>query len=177
MAIRQFKGHRKHQGFTLVEAMIVLVLFVLFIAAVLGKAYFAKTTNNSSSETQTLNAILTAAQTYKGTYGTVGTYGAAGTNMVPSLITGKVIPPSYSTTTTTITNGWNGAITLVSTGNGYTLSDSNLPDDVCQAIVPGIANSGGNNGTLTVQINGAAYTNATTQCTGGASTLAFTSTM
>ncbi len=163
-------------GYSLVELGIVLLIIAVILAVVIGKSYFAKSSANAQTEESTIVSILGATPNFKGSFGTPGTYGTAGTSLVPTLITGKVVPPSYSTTATTITNSWGGAISLVSTGAGYTLSDAALPDDICQSITPAINNSGGNTGALTTSINGAAFTNATTQCTGGTNTISFTST-
>jgi len=162
-------------GYSLVELGIVLLIIAVILAVVIGKSYFAKSTANAQTEQSTLVQIIGATPNFKGSYGTPGSYGAAGTNLVGSLVTGKVIPPNYSTTATTITNSWGGAITLVSTGPGFTLTDAGLPDDICLSIVSAINNSGGNNGSITTKINGAAFTNATTQCTGGSDSISFTS--
>ncbi len=166
----------RQAGYSLVELGIVLLIIAVILAVVIGKSYFAKSAANAQTEQATLVQVIAATPNFKGSTGTPGSYGAAGANLVGALITAKVIPPSYSTTATTITNSWGGAITLVSTGPGFTLTDNALPDDICLSITPSVNSSGGNNGSIVTKVNGAAFTNATTQCTGGNNAVSFTST-
>lgn len=173
---KHIAGKTRQHGYSLVELGIVLLIIAVILAVVIGKSYFAKSTANAQTEQSTLVSIIGAVPNYKGSFGTAGTYGTAGTSLVPSLITGNVIPPSYSTTATTVTNAWGGTITVVSTGSGFTVTDNDLPPDICLDVTPAINTSGGNTGALTTEINGAAFSNASTQCTGTSNSISFTST-
>ena len=168
--------NRKRQGgYTLIELGIVLLIIALIAAGILAKSYFQKSTANGQTEQSTITAVIGALPNAKGTMGTAGTYGTAGTNLVSYLVTGKVIPTTYSTTATTITNAWGGAITAVSTGAGWTVTDNSLPNDICLSLATTINNSAGGTTALATTINGAALSNASTQCSTNANAVAFTS--
>ncbi len=126
---------RRAAGFTLVEFLIVLVLGLIVIGAVFGKALFGRDQANGSNEVSDITQVISATQSYK----SAGTYGSSGTNLIPILKTGGAIPSDWSSNGSTATNSFGGPVTDTSTGTGFTVSTGGIPQSVCQLLAVNIA--------------------------------------
>lgn len=162
------------RGATLIE-MMVFVALGLIVLAVAG-ATIAMTINasNISTDSENLGSVLIHTRDLRDVSG----YGAAGTDLVPQLAKIKGIPANMTVVGGVPYNYWNGAITNVSTGLGYTVTTPNLPQDACVKQTTKLSMPG----TYSVSINGGAaivglVTQAAAQagCSGATNTIAFTS--
>lgn len=165
------------KGFTVMEVLIVL-LIAAFIIALVGPR-IVKLFGRSEVTFETQNIADLTANT-KGLRDR-GSYGAAGTDLVPSLIANDGLPESLTNTAGVITNSWGGKVTVVSTGIGFTLTyTAPMPQAACITLATKLSNSAIN----TTKINAAAaitgpvtQAQATADCAAGtANTIVFTST-
>ena len=155
---------KTQSGFTAIELLIVIVVG-LVIAAVAGgriAGLFGK--SDEATESGNYQSLIAAAKSLRTNQG----YGTTGTNLVPSMIAIKAIPSLMTVSAGKLYNTWNGEVTLVSTGIGYTVSTAGLPSDMCIKIAKGMSGSGS---IVKTTINGGAAINgqvdvatATTQC-------------
>ncbi len=165
----------KQRGATIIE-MVVFIALGLIILGV-AAAIIAKGMDSSDIgvDTENVNQLLINAKDVRDVSG----YGAAGTNMVPTMVAANGIPSNMTITGGIPYNQWNSAITIVSTGLGFTLSAGSIPMDACIKEATKLSRPG----TLSTAIDGGAaivgqVSNAvaTAQCTtASANTLAFTS--
>jgi hypothetical protein len=80
-------------------------------------------------------------------------YGAAGTDLVPNLITNNGVPKNITINGAALINDYGGAITIVSAGSGFIATDNALPPDICIQDAMKVSKSGTFNA---IAINGGA---------------------
>lgn len=139
-------SRRRQQGFSLLELGIVLVIIAIIVIVVLARGASERNTASGSNESQDVIAVLGAATGLK----SAGTYGAAGTDLVPSIVAENDAPGDWSHTTTTMTNNAGGPVTVVSNGNTFTLTSGNYPQQECIKVALAVSQSG----SYTTAING-----------------------
>lgn len=166
---------RRTAGFTLIETAIAIVIGLVIIGGVLGLVNGTFSKSDVNNEVTNVNGIFTSARALKSSTG----YGAAGTDLTATLINTKEIPLNMSIVGTTVQNTWSGAVTVASTGAGFTINYAGVPTDACVGLATRISGSGAlettiNGGTL---INGPVdQATANAQCSAGAAnTLTWTS--
>lgn len=165
----------KHQapsqnGFGALEVMIALMIgAIVIIGAVV---WYPKLTNNSNNgnELENVSSLLTNTRQLK----TASGYGAANTDLIPTLLNGGGIPDNMQKSGGAVFNSWDGAVTIKSTGTGYTLTYSGLPPQNCIFL----ATKASNSSTVTTSINGGAATpgeitavTASAACSGATNTV------
>jgi prepilin-type N-terminal cleavage/methylation domain-containing protein len=133
-------------GFTLIEFMIVIALIATATLAILGYKAVAKGDGDTAIETSNVAIIATKMPKLKA----AGTYGKAKDDLLQPLIALGAIPSTMSVTNNTVTNAWGGAVKIVSTGAGYTISYEKLPTTACISMAMGM--SGGSTD-ITTTIN------------------------
>lgn len=169
---------KKQGGAISLEMMIAVGLIIVLFGWAVSRS------DMMQSRTATLTGasnMVTIGENVRSLLKTGTGYGTSGTSLVADLIASKGVPKNITISAGTLVNDFNGTITIVSTGTGYTVTDPNLPADVCIQEVMKVSQSATYTSTA---INGnAAVTGAvprataTTQCnqTGSANSVAFTS--
>jgi prepilin-type N-terminal cleavage/methylation domain-containing protein len=161
-------------GYTLIEFMIVVALIATATLAVLGYKSLAKDDSDTASETQNVAVLVTKMPKLK----VSGSYGKAGEDLLKPLVALGGIPTTMSVSGDTVTNAWGGAVTIRSTGAGYTLEYKKIPQSACISMAIGIA---AGSASVSTKINGGTpitgavtATAATAGCTGAENSLAWT---
>jgi type II secretory pathway pseudopilin PulG len=155
-AVRGTISNRKDQlGFGALEVMIALVIGAIVI---LGAVFWYPKLMNSSNngdELQNVSTLVSNTRQLK----TASGYGATGTNLVPTLITAGGIPDGMQKTATTVFNAWDGAVTIASTGTGFSLTYAGVPAENCVFL----ATKGAGSSSLSTKLNsGSAITGEVT---------------
>lgn len=163
----------KQSGFMSIDALGWTIFAVIVLGFVAAAVWKVLTGTDSTIELSNVTALMSNTKQLKTRTG----YGPSGTDLMPSLIaidgTGGM-----SVSGATVTNQYNGAVTLVSNGMTYTLTSTNYPKSACIALSTKAAKD-----TLTTtKINGGSAISgevqtaaATTACSGDTNTLSWTS--
>jgi prepilin-type N-terminal cleavage/methylation domain-containing protein len=169
---RIYTGRSKQTGLTLIEVLIALVLGLLALYGVFSLYQSGTTTANNQGELENVTSLITSIRTLK----TASGYGASGTNLLPVLINSGGVPGTMSVSGNAVTNVWNGAVTAVSTGAGFTLTYADVPKANCNVL----ATKSPTGRSLSVSINGGSAisgevssTAANAGCSTDANTLAW----
>ncbi len=171
------RAMRKAQkGATIIEIVVFIAIGLIILGVAAALIAKGMSSSDIGTDTENVSQLLINAKDVRDVSG----YGASGTDLVPAMNASKGIPSNMTITAGKPYNQWNGLITIVSTGLGFTLTSANIPMAACIKEATKISRPG----TLTTSINGAAavvgqITNvaATAACTNAtANTLAFTST-
>ncbi|MDO7931593.1 type 4 pilus major pilin [Xanthomonas euvesicatoria pv. eucalypti] len=136
--IRSFASPRSQAGVSLVELVIGMVILGAIVIAILGVARGARGSSKVQTEGQNYNALIECTRNMK----SAGTYGASGTNLMPAAINRQCVPTTMPVTGTTAANQFGGAVTLVSTGTGFTLTTAAIPQEVCSGLATDLSQSG-----------------------------------
>lgn len=118
----------KHNGFSLLELLLVVSVGILLILA--GLAIYRNVTNQrlTNDAVRLLNVLKQETQKlYQGE----PAYGAAGTNLNVILINSEAPPSGAITGAATIEHPWNGAINVVAQGNLFDIVFVNIPQGAC----------------------------------------------
>jgi type II secretory pathway pseudopilin PulG len=128
-------GFARQAGFTLLESIIVALVFIAIVAGALaGKSVW----DTRSDINAVASTVQTVAETARSTYGGAG-YGT--TTMDFTLSTNRAFSnPRYKVAVAagvaTVTNQNNAAVTVTGTTNNFTYSESGLSDAVCAGFTP-----------------------------------------
>lgn len=175
MRLKSFARHQR--GAASLDQIIAVVIGLVVLAGVAAAGASAFSGSDAGTEIDHMQTLLSNIRGgFRGSDG----YGTAGTDLAALCIQGECQPKDMVVTGTKLYNRWNGQITLVSTGLGFTMTTPSVPKSACSQLVAKISQSG----LYTVSINGTAQTagavNAGTAqglCTSASNTLAFTATM
>lgn len=127
------RRRKKQGGFTLLEAIIALVIGALVVGGALALSTSASTSQASGQLIRDLTSLRSAT---KALYFGQGSYGTASLNSV--LINGNRVPSTMSVSGTTISSGVNsGAVTVTGATANYTISVTLVPTDVCLSVITG----------------------------------------
>jgi len=169
-AVRATKD--KQRGASAIE--LVVYLFVAMLILIAAMVWFNKLTTNANNqgELENVTSLLASTRTLKTSSG----YGAANTNLLPVLVKAEAVPDSMQKSGNTVFNVWGGAVTVVSTGTGYTLTYAGVPASNCTFLAAKSPKST----TSSLSINGGAgstaevtSTAADTACSAATNTLAW----
>ena len=149
----------KQQGATILEAIAYLGIAAVVIIGALslfGSGLSGADTNKSMEE---MTGIRSGTKSlFAGQSG----YGTSGTVLNSTLISAKVIPGTMSVSGANITNSWGGAVSITSTGTGFSISTAAVPSDICIKLV----SAAGGSGWTGISVNGTAMTLPTTSAAG-----------
>ncbi|OPK03012.1 type 4 pilus major pilin [Pseudomonas gessardii] len=165
--------HHSQRGFLSLDGMFWLMLIAVALGFIVFMGYRTFGSSDVTIEQSNLGTLLTNTKRLKSTTG----YATAGTNLAPSLInlegTGGM-----SINGTSLSNRWNGAVTIVSNGMTFTITESNLPKNACITLASNMAKDK----QTTTAINGGTAiageitaVAAATSCSSDANTIAWTS--
>lgn len=118
---------RNVRGLTLIELIIAIIIGLGFLAAVAGTISSATSKSDISADAQGVTGLIANTKTLRAG----GSYGASGTNLVPSLIAMKGVPTTLTVSGTSVLNNWGGSITVVSNGAGFTTTTAGVPQEAC----------------------------------------------
>lgn len=160
----------KQGGFGALEVMIALMIgAIVIIGAVV---WYPKLTNNSNNgdELSNISSLLTNTRQLKTSSG----YGGSGVSLIPTLLNAGGIPDNMQKSGNAVFNAWDGAVTIQSTGTGYTMTYAGLPAQNCIFL----ATKASNSSSISTSINGGAANTgeitavvASAACTGATNTL------
>ena len=163
---------KNQRGFLSIDGVMWIMLITIALGFIAWIGYKMLGSSDAAVEQSNITTIITNAKKLKGSSG----YGTSGTNLVPSLIaidgTG-----SMGVSGTTLTNQWNGAVTLVSNGMTFTITEANVPKSGCITLATKVAKD---KQTSTVINGGTATTgeilasSASTSCSNDANSIAWT---
>lgn len=163
---------KKQRGFLAIDGVMWLMLITIALGFIAWIGYKMLSSSDAAVEQSNITTIITNTKKLKGSSG----YGTSGTNLVPSLIAIDGAG-SMGVSGSTLTNQWNGAVTLVSNGMTFTLTESNVPKAACITLATKI----GKDKQSTTTINGGAATNgevlpatATTSCSNDQNSISWT---
>lgn len=161
------QGASLRLGVTLLEVTIVLLIAVSIIAAALYMSASTIAQSDSVQEIQSLNNLGVAVQKTKTNRG----YPASAA-IPTSLITLGLVPANVQLTGTTFFNTWGGQISFTqeSSGAGFRINYTNVPNKDCKLFVSGVKqglfNSVGN-AVATVNLSALTADDVVTACASG----------
>lgn len=117
-------------GVTLMELIAALSVIAVIIIGAL--ALYGSATSSQAS-TQLMSDITSLRGSVKTLWLGQGTYGANGTDLVPTLVAANKVPTTVSSAGGVLRHAQNGNITIVSSGAGatFTMTLTNIPKDIC----------------------------------------------
>ena len=161
------------RGFLSLDGMFWLMLIAVALGFIVFMGYRTFGSSDVTIEQSNLGTLLSNAKRLKSTTG----YATAGTNLAQSLINLEATG-GMSINGTTLSNRWNGAVTVVSNGMTFTITESNLPKTACITLASNMAKDK----QTTTAINGGTAVAgeitavaAATSCSSDANTIAWTS--
>lgn len=163
----------RQRGLTLLEGLAWMALAGVVVAGALAMNAKGWLGNKEQKEVTHISAIISGTKSLQSVTG----YGASGTNLVPSLISQGLVPADMTVSGTTIVNRYGSTVTVVSTGLGYTVTDSGLPASACMTLARQISQTDGITtkiGSGTATANAVDTATAQAQCSGATNTVAFT---
>ncbi|EPC8433210.1 type 4 pilus major pilin [Pseudomonas aeruginosa] len=132
MSTTQRTSRPTQGGFVSIEMIIVLIIIAIGVG--LGLAAAAGMFS-SSEEQRNISVIAANARALKTSSG----YGSSGTNLIPSLIAINGVPKNMSVSSGVVYNVYGGSVTVSSTGMGFSITTSKLPQDACITLATKIA--------------------------------------
>lgn len=175
---RSSENHRakKQRGATLMEMMVWIAISLVIVAGAAAGIAAVFSSNDVNDDATNINQLLINTKRMHDVNG----YGTSGTDLIPALTASNGVPSTLTVVSKVPYNAWNGAITITSTGLGYTLTTTNIPQQACIEESTKLSMPG----TYSVSINGGSaitgvvsHAAATTGCSKTDSTnkIAFTS--
>lgn len=146
-----------------------LIFIVLGLVILLGSVSIYKMSSANSKETTATNQIIATQIGYRSAYAGQSSYGTG------DITDAKNLPSDVKVSGTTVTNSWNGAVTITGATSLFTITWAGVPDGSCAKLA--ILNADWQS----VAINGSTQTlpvttaNAKLACTAGTNTIAYTS--
>lgn len=162
----------KQLGFVSIEVVIVLVVVAIGIGLAVSRGGSLFGSSDISEEQGNYATLVNNTRALKDRNG----YGTSGTDLVPSLIATNGIPKNMSVVSGVLYNTYGGAVSITSTGIGFTMTSSSLPKDACVTL----AKSSRSDRELTRINSGSSITGdvttvaATSACSGATNTIAWT---
>lgn len=161
--MNRINRRHKQQGLTLIEALVWIILSILVIAGAAAGIAKAFGSNETRTEADHITNIIVSTKTLRSS----GGYGTSGANLVPSLIATNSIPKTMPVIGGVPKNAWDGSVTVVSTGAGFTVTYPTVPQDACIELATKISRGGAVTtkiGTGTAIVGEVPTATATTQC-------------
>lgn len=134
MSTTQRTSRPTQGGFVSIEMIIVLIIIAIGVGLGLAAAAGMFSSSNANEEQRNISVIAANARALK----TSG-YGSSGTNLIPSLIAINGVPKNMSVSSGVVYNVYGGSVTVSSTGMGFSITTSKLPQDACITLATKIA--------------------------------------
>lgn len=175
--VRNRLSHARRQaGMTLLEIMVVVAIIGLGLAAFAWNMNKGFNSNDQKDETSAVTTVMAALPDVRSSSG----YGTA--SLLPQLVAQDAIPTTWKVGGTagapTVTNSWNGAVTVTGATTQVTISIANVPKEACNKMVVKLSKGANFQST---KVNAATavtgeYTSATAQtdCSAAANTIVWT---
>ncbi|RED02082.1 PilS-like protein [Ectopseudomonas oleovorans] len=164
-------GHRQRGVFSL-EMMFVLIVMVVALGYIIYNGGSLLGSQDVTNEQSNIGILISNTRKLKASSG----YGTSGTSLVSALRVSKGLP-NMSDDGTSLYNSWGAAVTVVSNGMTFTVTENGLPADACVTLATKISRGQ----KVTTSINaGTAVTgevlpaNATSSCSKDANVVAWT---
>ncbi|AZC91298.1 type 4 pilus major pilin [Pseudomonas chlororaphis] len=162
----------KQRGFLSIDGVFWMMLIAVALGFITWMSWGMIGNSDVAIEQSNISTMIANTKKLKGSTG----YGASGTNLVPSLIN-VAGTGSMGKSGTSLVNQWNGAVTVVSNGMTYTITEVNVPKSACIVLATKVAKDQ----QTTTSINGGSATSgeilgtaASTSCSTEANTIAWT---
>ncbi|EBR7327571.1 prepilin-type N-terminal cleavage/methylation domain-containing protein [Salmonella enterica subsp. enterica serovar Ahuza] len=136
LIVKEEEKRSNEDGFTLIEAMVVMIVGVMVLAgaaAGINKLFVA---NNVSTEAQNIQSIAANMKTVASSEG--GYDSIAGNKEAIDL---HVFPTNMKINGTDVRNVWGGSVTVVGTADSYTLTYPSVPAEECIQIASKLRNA------------------------------------
>ncbi|HEJ1468151.1 TPA: type 4 pilus major pilin [Pseudomonas aeruginosa] len=137
-SIQRTARAKKQAGFGAIEMIVVLIIVIGLLALAASRWDTLFGSNEAAEEISNVNMLMAGAKNLKTSSG----YGAANTNLVPALIKAGAVPRNMTVTSNAIYNTYGGAVTVVSTGTGFTVTSAAIPEGVCMTLATKLARGG-----------------------------------
>ena len=122
------------RGFLSLDGMFWLMLIAVALGFIVFMGYRTFGSSDVTIEQSNLGTLLSNTKRLKSTTG----YATAGTNLAPSLINLEATG-GMSINGNALSNRWNGAVTVMSNGMTFTITESNLPKNACITLASNMA--------------------------------------
>lgn len=129
---------KSQSGFGAIEMIVVLIIVIGLLALAASRWDTLFGSNEAAEEISNVNMLMAGTKNLKTSSG----YGASGTNLVPALIKAGAVPKNMTVTSGALYNTWGGVVTVVSTGTGFTVASSSVPEGVCLTLATKLARGG-----------------------------------
>lgn len=166
------RAKRTQAGFLSIDGVFWLMLIAVAIGFIVWMSWRMIGNSDVAIEQSNISTLIANTKKLKGSTG----YGTSGQSLVTSLINIEGTG-SMGISGTTLVNQWNGAVTVVSNGMTFTISEANVPKSACITLATKVAKDK----QTTTSINGGAATTgevlataATTSCSNDANTMTWT---
>lgn len=116
----------RQAGYVSIEMMFVLLVILIGVGYALYNGSALMGNSDVGNEQSNIGQLIANTRKLKGMSG----YGASGTNLVTQLIAAKGVP-NMSISSGALYNAWGGAVTVVSNGMTFTVTENGLPQDAC----------------------------------------------
>ncbi|EAS2249968.1 prepilin-type N-terminal cleavage/methylation domain-containing protein [Salmonella enterica subsp. enterica serovar Richmond] len=136
LIVKEEEKRSNEDGFTLIEAMVVMIVGVMVLAgaaAGINKLFVA---NNVSTEAQNIQSI---AANMKTVASSEGGYDSIASNK--EAIDLHVFPTNMKINGTDVRNVWGGSVTVAGTADSYTLTYPSVPAEECIQIASKLRNA------------------------------------
>ncbi|EAA4188422.1 prepilin-type N-terminal cleavage/methylation domain-containing protein [Salmonella enterica subsp. enterica] len=136
LIVKEEEKRSNEDGFTLIEAMVVMIVGVMVLAgaaAGINKLFVA---NNVSTEAQNIQSIAANMKTVASSEG--GYDSIAGNKEAIDL---HVFPTNMKVNGTDVRNVWGGSVTVAGTTDSYTLTYPSVPAEECIQIASKLRNA------------------------------------
>lgn len=123
--MKQLSNHQQ-RGFLAIDGIFWLMLIAIAIGFIVLQGWRMYSSSDVAIEQSNITSLITNTKKLKGSSG----YGPTGQDLVPALINLDAAG-SMGVSGTSLVNQWNGAVTVVSNGLTFTLTESNVPKSAC----------------------------------------------
>ncbi|SFY09099.1 type 4 pilus major pilin [Azotobacter vinelandii] len=163
---------QSQRGFLSIDGVFWLMLIAIALGFIVWMGFKMIGSSDVAVEQSNISTLIASTKKLKGSTG----YGSAGQNLVPSLINIEGTG-SMGVSGSSLVNQWNGAVTVVSNGMTFTITEANVPQSACITLASKVAKDK----QTSTSINGGSATtgeilatSASSSCSSDANTLAWT---
>ncbi|WP_248767861.1 type 4 pilus major pilin [Pseudomonas sp. MWU12-2345] len=123
------RNPHRQRGYIDLSMMFVLIVIAIGIGYAIYNGGSLLASSDVSNEQSNISQLIANTRKLKGSAG----YGASGTDLVTQLVASKGLP-NMSISGATLYNAWNGAVTVLSGGMNFVITENGLPQDACMTL-------------------------------------------